>query len=105
MFTTYITLVPLLLFPYLVVLISKKSLQSIQASISFEPGKDYTFEARYQETETKKGFKIMPYLSVRSPKEEVVTFGGSVEHKAGSLLLIDLILDRILDQKMKLYSK
>ena len=93
------------IFDISVSLISKKAMQSIKTSISFEPGKDYIFETRYQKTETKKAIKFMPFLSVRTPKEEKVAFGGSLEYKTGSLILVDLIVDRLLDQKIKLYSK
>ncbi|CAG2186504.1 unnamed protein product [Mytilus edulis] len=51
-------------------LISKKVMSSMYTSISFEPGKDYSFESRLLRTQTKKATKLMPYLSIRTPKEE-----------------------------------
>ncbi|XP_063427202.1 apolipophorins-like [Mytilus trossulus] len=86
-------------------LISKKAMSSIKTSISFEPGKDYSFESRLQNTQTKKATKLMPYLSIRTPKEEVTALGGSMEYKSGSLILVDITLDRLLDKTVKVFTK
>ncbi|XP_071162849.1 uncharacterized protein [Mytilus edulis] len=86
-------------------LISKKAMSSMKTSISFEPGKDYSFESRLQNTQTKKATKLMPYLSIRTPKEEVTALGGSMEYKSGSLILVDITLDRLLDKTVKVFTK
>ena len=80
-------------------------MSSMKTSISFEPGKDYSFESRLQNTQTKKATKLMPYLSIRTPKEEVTALGGSMEYKSGSLILVDITLDRLLDKTVKVFSK
>ena len=78
---------------------------SLKTSISFEPGKDYSFETRLQRTDTKKAIKLMPFLSIHTPKTEVAALGGSLEYKTGSLILVDLTLDKVLDDTVKVFSK
>lgn len=80
-------------------------MSSLETSISFEAGKVYSFDTRLQRTDTKKATKLIPFLSVRTPREEVIAFGGSLEYKRGSLILIDLTLDRLFDNPVKVYSK
>jgi hypothetical protein len=58
----------------------------------------YSFDTRLQRTDTKKATKLIPFLSVRTPREEVTAFGGSLEYKRGSLILIDLTLDKFYQQ-------
>ncbi|XP_062611985.1 uncharacterized protein LOC134273791, partial [Saccostrea cucullata] len=80
----------------------KKIVVLAKASISFEKNKEYAIESRVQKSETKKAFKYIPYLSIKSPVRELISFGGSAEYRTGKALKVDLTVDRIVSKPMKL---
>ena len=76
-----------------------------KASISFEKKKEYVVESRVQKYATKKASKYRPYLSIKTPEKEVISFGGSTEYKTGKALKVDLTIDRIVSKPMKFLGK
>ncbi|XP_062611984.1 uncharacterized protein LOC134273790, partial [Saccostrea cucullata] len=80
----------------------KKIVVLAKASISFEKKKEYAIESRVQMSATKKAVRYRPYLSIKTPEKELISFGGSAEYKTGKALKVDLTVDRIVSKPMKL---
>lgn len=76
-----------------------------KASISFEKKKEYVIESRVQKYATKKAAKYRPYLSIKTPEKELISFGGSAEYRSGKALKVDLTVDRIVSKPMKFFGK
>ncbi|XP_056009974.1 uncharacterized protein LOC125679922 [Ostrea edulis] len=74
-----------------------------KASISFEKKKEYVIESRVQTYATKKAANYRPYLSIKTPEKELVSFGGSAEYKSGKALKVDLTVDRIVSKPLKFF--
>ncbi|XP_061171948.1 uncharacterized protein LOC133181472, partial [Saccostrea echinata] len=81
----------------------KKIVVFAKASISFEKKKEYAIESRVQKSATNKAIRYRPYLSIKSPEKELISFGGSAEYKTGKALKVDLTVDRIVSKPMKLF--
>ena len=76
-----------------------------KASISFEKKKEYAIESRVQKYATKQAARYRPYLSIKTPEKELVSFGGSAEYKNGKALKVDLTVDRIVSKPIKFFGK
>lgn len=76
-----------------------------KASISFEKKKEYAIESRVQKYATKQAARYRPYLSIKTPEKELVSFGGSAEYKNGKALKVDLTVDRIVSEPIKFFGK
>ncbi|XP_056021701.1 uncharacterized protein LOC130054813 [Ostrea edulis] len=82
---------------------TKRVVVLAKASISFEKKKEYVIESRVQKYATKKAAKYRPYLSIKTPEKELISFGGSAEYRSGKALKVDLTVDRIVSKPLKFF--
>jgi uncharacterized protein YegL len=87
---------------FLVNFVQKRVVVIGKASISFEKKKEYVIESRVQKYATAKAARYRPYLSIKTPEKELVSFGGSAEYKKGKAIKVDLTVDRIVSKPIKL---
>jgi len=77
----------------------------VQGSFEMEKGKQYSFETKVNIKGYPKKATFTPFVSVRTPTEEKLSFGGSVGVTYGSKVAVKLVLDKIVANKVQLEGK
>lgn len=76
-----------------------------KASASFGAKNEYSFDSSMQKTEYKKKVIYKPRLSIRSPTQELVAFGGTFTNVYGKNIELDFVLDKIVSTPVMIKCK
>lgn len=76
-----------------------------KGSVSMGPKNEYSIDSSMQKTAYKKKVIYKPRLSVRSPSQELLAFGGTLTNVYGKNIELDIVLDKIVETPVLLKSK
>jgi hypothetical protein len=95
-----------LLFLYFVATLVNSDIEkSAKGSLSYESGKEYSFETRVMISRQRKNVVYEPLLTVRTPDTILAAFGGSIAYVKEQSYNVKLTLDKITEKPITLESK
>ena len=75
------------------------------ASVQLEPKKEYLFETSMQTLTLKKKVSYRPQISIRTPTDELIAFGGSLDKILGRGYQYNFVLDKVSSKPLILKGK
>ncbi|OWF55153.1 Apolipophorin [Mizuhopecten yessoensis] len=88
-----------------VTLNNKSMIRSMLGSISFEPGKTFRASAGLHKITSNRAVKYRPFMSVRTPKREVLMFDGSAEYRPGKTVTMGFILRKVTKEGVTMFCR
>ncbi|XP_052255844.1 uncharacterized protein LOC127861416 isoform X2 [Dreissena polymorpha] len=84
---------------------NKQDMSVAQASLTTGPKRTYSLASSLQKTISKKKVILKPQLSIRSPTNELIAFGGQYDNVFGKMTQLNLVLDKVFIKPVALKSK
>ena len=87
------------------IIADKTKVMMAKASVSIGPKDEYSFDSSMQKTEYKKKVTYKPRLSIRTPSQELIAFGGTYTNTYGKNIELDFVLDKVFSKAVMLKCK